>query len=197
MKKIAFLLPVCERKPGGGSKVMFEYANYFAGKGYNVTIYFCAWNLANKKIIPKLVRKSIAKKIVKIRPKWFKLNRNIKKKAIFSISDNEIGDNDVLITTNVVTVKDVAKLSESKGIKINLIQGLENWDVSDEELYETYNHLLYSRGERVMNSWVSQIFKSASLCIAFHSRTISRAFLGSSPSKILPSLIQIAAICSP
>lgn len=138
MNKIAFLLPVCERTPGGGSKIMFEYANYFAQKGYNVKIYFCAWKLFNKKHIPKWLKKSIQKFIVRIRPRWFKLDKKIIKKAIFSISDDEIDDNDVLITTNVVTVNDVAKLNDSKGIKINLIQGLENWTVTDRELFDTY-----------------------------------------------------------
>lgn len=159
MKKIAFLLPVCERKPGGGSKVMFEYANYFASKGYNVTIYFCTWNLVNKKMIPKFIRRTIANKIVKIRPTWFRLNKNIKKKSIFSISNNEIEDNDVLITTNVVTVKDVSKLSDSKGIKINLIQGLENWNVSDEELFDTYKLGLINIA---VANWLSKIVEDKS-----------------------------------
>lgn len=138
MKKIAFLLPVCEKTPGGGSKVMFEYANYFANNGYIVTIYFCAWKIGNKKRFPKFIQRILAKSIVKIRPRWFKLDKKIRKKAVFSISDNEIEDNDVLITTHVSTIKDVSKLKDSKGIKINLIQDLENWNVSDDELFETY-----------------------------------------------------------
>ena len=43
MKKIAFLLPVCERTPGGGSKVMFEYANYVANNG-DLNAVFSHWS---------------------------------------------------------------------------------------------------------------------------------------------------------
>lgn len=159
MKKIAFLLPVCERTPGGGSKVMFEYANYFANNGYIVTIYFCAWNLGNKKWIPKVIQRILAKTIVKIRPRWFKLHKNIRKKAIFSISDNEIEDNDVLITTHVSTIRSVSKLNKSKGIKINLIQGLENWNVSDDELFETYRLGLINVA---VASWIAKIVEDKS-----------------------------------
>lgn len=159
MKKIAFILPVCERTPGGGSKVMFEYANYFANKGDIVTIYFCAWNLANRKWIPKIIQRILAKTIVKIRPRWFKLHKSIRKKAIFSISDNEIGDNDVLITTYVSTIKDVSKLKDSKGIKVNLIQGLENWNVSNDELFETYRLGLINVA---VASWLAKIVEDKS-----------------------------------
>lgn len=41
MKKICFVLPEYSRKPGGGTKVVFEYANILAAEGCKVTI--CFW----------------------------------------------------------------------------------------------------------------------------------------------------------
>lgn len=39
MMKLNFILPFFPLKPGGGCKIMYEYANRFGEKGYDVQIY--------------------------------------------------------------------------------------------------------------------------------------------------------------
>jgi len=58
---------------------------------------------------------------------------------IKSVKDKYIADADVIITTWWATALEVGNLSDSKGKKINLIQGFEDWEGHSDLLYSSYN----------------------------------------------------------
>jgi glycosyltransferase involved in cell wall biosynthesis len=142
-------------KPSGGSKVVFQYANYLAEKpGYSVTIYFMADALLAKWKLPKMLQKMGARFLVRVRPKWFRLHASIKKKAIFEHDNTAIADGDIIVATGVKTAYPVAKLDDTKGKKYYFIQGYENWNCTDEYVLETYR--LGMRNITIA-SWLAEI----------------------------------------
>lgn len=77
--KVCFVLPKFSRKPIGGFKIVFEYANRLSQKGHKVAILFlneCAFDAWN---IPIMVKKKLSSFLTKIEPRWFKLDSSIKK----------------------------------------------------------------------------------------------------------------------
>ena len=63
--KVCFVLPKFSRKPIGGFKIVFEYANRLSQKGHKVAILF--------------LKKKLSSFLTKIEPRWFKLDSSIKK----------------------------------------------------------------------------------------------------------------------
>jgi glycosyltransferase involved in cell wall biosynthesis len=153
--KIGFILPVCMGKPSGGSKVVFQYANYLAESlGHTVTIYFDAVNLLYKYKLPNKIQRIGARILVYVRPRWFKLHPSIKKKALFEINNQTVMDGDIIIATGVPTAFPIAALDVSKGKKYYFIQGYENWVRSDEYVCSTYR---LGMKNIVIAKWLAEI----------------------------------------
>lgn len=55
LKTISFVLPAITKGPVGGHKIIFQYANLLAKKGYDITIYFEQGYPLEKYPIPKLI----------------------------------------------------------------------------------------------------------------------------------------------
>lgn len=127
------------RTPGGGYKIIYEYANALAEHGNDVTIYFNGSNMYKHIHIIRPIKRMLIKLSVAIRPRWFKLDTRIHKKAVFRYDNDTIEDADAIIATAIETSWQVAKLDASKGKKFYLIQGFENWHTSDEKVGESYN----------------------------------------------------------
>lgn len=128
MSKINFILPFYCVKAGGGTKIIFEYANRLAEQGYDVCIYHTNSLPYLKSRFP-LALKWLKNTILypKAKPTWFDFNDQIKSKHIKSISDETIRDADVTIGTWWSVAFEISKLNSFKGKKINLIQGYEVW----------------------------------------------------------------------
>lgn len=155
--KISFILNFYPRKPGGGMKVIHEYANYLADKGHDVTLYYeyCENNISNRYHLPGWVKLKIMKYNIEFKAMtWFELNKKIKRIAIRKINDLQIKDSDIIIATAVETAMPVANLTDSKGKKIYLIQDFENWYVSEKEVYETYSQDITNI---VVANWLKKI----------------------------------------
>ena len=135
---IGFILPGSSRFPCGGFKVVFEYANYFVSHGHNVTIYFNCINGLKRFHLPEFLRKICNTILVRKRPIWFDLHPSVRKVCVFGIRDETIADGDAIFATAVETAIDVANLSHTKGKKYYLIQGYENWNITDDEVKKTY-----------------------------------------------------------
>lgn len=137
--KICFVLPKFTRQPIGGYKIVFEYANRFIDEGNEVCIVFINEEALQQFKLPRFVRGIMASFITKIEPKWFPLNVNIKKySSTTSGYLKNVNDSDIVFATGIQTVE-IVKENFKKAKKFYLIQGYENWGVSEEYLWSTYN----------------------------------------------------------
>jgi len=137
-KKVNFILPFPTKRPNGGPKVMYTYANLLAEKGYSVQIYHSLNTSYTKYKKPYFIRAILHKLRKTSRPKWFELHESIKSFNVKRISDEYIPNADFIISTWWATALEVDKLSPKKGKKINLIQDYENWKGHEDLLLKSY-----------------------------------------------------------
>lgn len=136
MKKINFILPSLSTKPGGGTKIMYEYANRFAQKGYDVTIIHSIKRPFKKARTPTWLRYILLR--LKKKQTWFLFSPKVKTTLVKEIMDHNVPDADVVISTWWQMTYAVAGLSEKKGKKFNFIQDYEIWTGQEERVKESY-----------------------------------------------------------
>ncbi len=137
--KINFILPFKPRRPAGGFRVMYEYANRLAKKGYQVHLTFPVKTPYMKYRLPYFVRRILSKLEGFNRDKWFDFDARVTMSYVPMVKDKYVVDADVVIATWWSTVLEMGALSARKGKKINLIQGFENWEGHEGLLYSSYN----------------------------------------------------------
>src|SRR5688572_7407998 len=96
--RINIILPFPGTKPGGGLKVMYEYANRLHGKGHKVTILHSIRRPYKKMRSPLWWKQLLYKLRGVSRPKWFPLNENIVSVIVPEITDEHIPDGDILLS---------------------------------------------------------------------------------------------------
>lgn len=138
-KKINFILPFKPRRPAGGFKVMYEYANRLARIGYDVHLYFPIETPFMNYRLPYICRYILTIIEGFRRDKWFDFDQRITMSYIPSVKDKYIADADIVIATWWATAQEMGKLSKEKGKKINLIQGFENWEGNEDLLFKSYD----------------------------------------------------------
>lgn len=142
-KNVTFLLPEGSKKPVGGYKVVYEYANRLINDNYNVNIIFPAtllWKEQNLKNKIKGIKRYFLGKIFKERYlpyKWFPLNKNIRLYWVPSLEEKYIPKSDYIFATACQTAEYLNKYIKSSK-KYYLIQGYENWAFSEERLLKTW-----------------------------------------------------------
>ncbi|EFJ70008.1 glycosyltransferase, group 1 family protein [Lactobacillus paragasseri JV-V03] len=153
--RICFVLPGVARQPVGGYKMAFEYANRLVKENHEVLILYLNQDLLKNYSVPLIVKRKIAKILTKIEPKWFDLNKKIKKISNLDLDYKEkLGKLDVCIATSAEkTVEEVNKNLIAK-TKLYLIQDYENWNISDKELIATYK---LGFKNIVVAKWLKQI----------------------------------------
>lgn len=138
MKKINFILPSFPLRPGGGHKIMYEYANRLAKEGYDICIYHVFTILNVKYKLHWLKRIYIHLFYPKSVPAWFSFEKNVKCQHVELLTDENIRDADVSVSTMWATAVDMSKLSKNKGLKINLIQDYETWLGTEQQVHDSY-----------------------------------------------------------
>lgn len=137
---INFFISSCPKCAVGGVKVIYEYANYLAKRGHKVYVTFDGRQVFVRHFLPEIFRKIIVKiVIIGFRPNWFKLDNGIKKKVLFKLNSDSFVNADIIVATDVMSALPVSNLGKEKGKKIYLIQDFENWNCTDEDVYQTYN----------------------------------------------------------
>lgn len=120
--KITIVLPGPARKPMGGYRVIYEYADRLAGRGHHVCVVHDL-NVPYLDYKKPYALRCIAHRLAKGHiPGWFSFKNNVELKLVSRVTDRSIPDADVVIATWWGTAYSVAKLSKSKGRKFNLIQ---------------------------------------------------------------------------
>jgi glycosyltransferase involved in cell wall biosynthesis len=138
--KINILVPFLPFKPGGGLKVMFEYANHLTSLGHSVTLYYpIRVAFIKQHYIKALVKYLLYKKRAVAVLNWFPLNEKVRVKCVFTINNDSISDGDILFSTWWSLMFEVKKLSVSKGKVFNLIQDIEYWAGYEEEVKQSYS----------------------------------------------------------
>ena len=140
--KINIILPFFPRDPGGGSKIMYEYANRLAEIGYNVMVYstlttpYLHYSPLNPFPVRKLVSLLRDKNFPK--PTWFTFHDNIQFSFINRICNKTVRNANATITTWWALVEPLSLLDNLKGKKINIIQGYEIWEGNKELVDQSF-----------------------------------------------------------
>lgn len=142
MKYISFLLPAISNSPCGGYKVVYEYANYLACRGYDVSIIYPCYH-GNRKRLSELIKtiyRFIKYNFIKqFHQQWFPLNPNIKELIVPSLHRLFVPKADVYIATAIQTSYYLKKYSCTNSKRFYLIQDFEAWyGIPDDDVYKTY-----------------------------------------------------------
>ena len=151
--KICFVLPRFSRRPIGGYKIVFEYANRLSQAGYNVFLLFLNENTFVEFKIPKCLNKLCSNVMTQLEPTWFPLHKSIKKISGIETAQKKLINIDICIATGAETVE-VCESLFTTAKKFYLIQGLETWVMTEEELYRTFNAGFTNI---VVSSWLEKI----------------------------------------
>ncbi|WP_413668199.1 glycosyltransferase family 4 protein [Mucilaginibacter sp. Mucisp86] len=135
--KISVILPHVIRKPGGGTKIMYEFANQLHTLGHDVIVYNCIQTSPFKLSPFRLLLKRLYLLLFK-HPGWYKFNKGIKSIIIKEINNGDINDAEVIFFTGWSLTYDLQKLDNSKGQKFNLIQDLEFWTGDKKMIIDSY-----------------------------------------------------------
>ncbi|AOU98654.1 hypothetical protein BI364_12410 [Acidihalobacter yilgarnensis] len=135
--KITFVLPGAACNPVGGFKVVYEYANGLAQRGHDVVVVQPAvvqkagsafWLLAKT---ARYLQRSLDGSY---HPRaWFRLDRAVKVKWVYSLSERWIPEGDVIIATAWQTAEWIRTYGRSKGRQFYLIHDYEYFQVADSE----------------------------------------------------------------
>ena len=151
--KIAFILNGPSTVPIGGHKVVYEYANAMAQKGHKVTIYFDCEGGRNIYGIPPIVMYFRRWIIGKYKIKWFSLEKQISLCPCREINQQNVGKNDIIVTTAVVPAKKAYENLSKKNKIINLVQGYETWCLPEKDL-----QWIFKQGKKniVVAQWLKE-----------------------------------------
>ncbi len=137
--RINFILPFKPRRPAGGFRIMYEYANRLAKKGYDVHLTFPVKTRYMEYRLPYFLRCMLIYIEGFKTNRWFDFDDSVSMSYVPEVADKYIVDADVVVATWWSTVLEMGALSASKGKKVNLIQGYENWTGHEKELFDSYN----------------------------------------------------------
>ncbi|MCI9843866.1 glycosyltransferase family 4 protein [Flavobacterium pectinovorum] len=165
MKKIVFLLPGHGKKPIGGHKVVYEYANRFFNCGYEVSIIYGASCLFNKMSFYgqcySILRYFYFKLSKKYFPyKWFDLHKGISIKYTWDLNEKYV-EGDVVFATSMETAVSLNTYKKvSNKSKYYLIQDFEYWHWGKEEALKTW---YFDFNRIVISQWLKDMGDSLQL----------------------------------
>lgn len=144
---IVFLLPLAGTHPIGGYKVVYEYANFMAGRGSRVSVVhpaifridqpFGSLPLQSKlRTLGSYLRHRITGSYKPT--SWFQLHPAVELLWVRSLAAQHIPEADIVVATAWETSEWVADYPASKGRKFYLIQHLETWSGPRERVLATW-----------------------------------------------------------
>ncbi len=150
--KINIVLPDHAKRIYGGYSVLFCYANFLSKKGHEITIYYMVTDFMERKKIPPIIQRPVAKFLSNYYPRWYKLDKRINRVGI--LKEDDIVDGDVIIATEIRTIHLVSGLNNSKGKKVHFIQDHEVWLEKEELVNKTYGNGMTNI---VVSNWLKKI----------------------------------------
>jgi len=136
---ICFILPGQQRRPVGGYKIVFEYANRLAREGHNISLLFLNKTSLQTLRLPNIFKRMMTNVLTQIEPTWFPLDKRVKKISGLSRKlRKKIGNIDICISTAITTYSSMDQYFP-KTKHAFLIQGYETWMASEDELVKAYS----------------------------------------------------------
>ncbi|MBJ6746080.1 glycosyltransferase family 4 protein [Streptococcus sp. 121] len=154
--EITFCLPGMSRKPVGGFKIVFEFANRLVERGHQVNLVFMVDSSFSNIPFNLYFKDKFGKILSPWFPQWFKLNPKVKKIVTAYRDGRAFPDADFVFATAVETAKLVKNLPTRCGEKLYLIQDFENWKYSDDEVIDTYK---FGMKNIVISKWLLNVVK--------------------------------------
>ncbi len=158
MKKIVFLLPNNASKPVGGVKVVLEYANRLANDGFEVELVYGAttrWMkfgvLHTLYYLAQFIYQKLSGSYL---PRWFKLNKRVRQRLVWSHDRNRFSKEAKVIATAVDTAWYLNRYDLPAEQKYYFIQDFENWFVDDDFVRETYRYPMH---KIVVSQWLRKV----------------------------------------
>ncbi len=159
--RICFVLPANTNKATGGYKIVYEYANRLCNKGFDVSILYLNSFSLKRFYIPRIIKRVFFDFINCFEPRWFHLDKRIEKVSDFS--NKRLIDlykySAVVVATSAATTAKYVRYNFLTNKKIYLIQGKENWSLTEGELNETYR---LGMTNVVVSKWLKEIVDSVS-----------------------------------
>ena len=145
--KVTFVLPGFARKPIGGIRVVYNYANHLVARGHEVSVVHVALFRRYPRVgdgRPRAQTKELlggARDLVRSRPvgvSWQEIDPAVELLYVPVLADRYLPDADAVVATAWQTADGVARLSERKGRGCYLIQHHETWSGRAERVDETW-----------------------------------------------------------
>jgi glycosyltransferase involved in cell wall biosynthesis len=145
--KITFVLPLAGTHPIGGFKVVYEYANFLAGRGHTVSVVHTAIYRLDQplhRLGPRAAVRKLAEYIGhrlrgSYKPaSWFQIHPAVELLWVPTLAARHIPNADVAIATAWETAEWVAAYPAAKGRKFYLIQHLETWSGPEDRVLATW-----------------------------------------------------------
>jgi glycosyltransferase involved in cell wall biosynthesis len=162
---INIILPFPVTKPGGGAKIMYEYANRLYERGHQICIYHSIKRPFKRSKTPTWMKQIVFFFRGVARPQWFPLHKNILCKIVPEISDRYIKDADIIFSTWWQMAYAISLLDNSKGKKVNLIQDYENWGGQQTLVDESYKLPIHNM---VISCYLKKLVEEKSGVSTFH-----------------------------
>jgi glycosyltransferase involved in cell wall biosynthesis len=154
--RIAFLLPGQSRRPAGGFKVVYEYANRLTRRGHAVSVVH-PWDCAPPSSPRAALDAGLGALRLRLRGRgiapWFELDPRVGLRAVAYPAASKLPEFDALIATAWHTAPWVAAAA-GEGRGFYLIQGYETWDGEVERVRETWRLPLR---KVVISRWLEEI----------------------------------------
>jgi len=154
MKDVIFILPSAGNKPVGGYKVVYEYANRLAKRGWKVSIGYDCRHIGDGLHMPNFIKKKLVSVLGETRrilyPRWFHLASEINKFCIYNNNKKIESANGV---ATACTTADIVYNNNFEN-KLYLIQGYETWADSESSVKATYR---LDMKNIVISSWLKNI----------------------------------------
>lgn len=135
--KVCFVLPQMLKKPVGGYKMVYQYANGLCLKGHEVYILYLNEKALQRFPMPSFLRKIAIHYFTQIEPKWFSLDKDIKKLSSLDNNEQVLNKMEIAIATGADTIYRTMDMFRNAR-KYYFIQGYETWLFSEEDLFKTY-----------------------------------------------------------
>lgn len=136
--KICFVLPQMLRKPVGGYKMVYEYANRLSDEGHHVGILFLNDDALKRFPLPSYMRKYAIKAFTEFEPRWFKLNKLVKK---YSSTESDVFGKldkyELVFATHISTVEPIYRFFPHVH-KAYFIQDYETWEDAEDKVLRSY-----------------------------------------------------------
>lgn len=161
--RITFVLPSWTRKPSGGARVVYQYANGLAARGHVVTVVHAAflepWQYPHRLSIhrePKVVARGVVDLVGRrpTAPEWQEIDPRVHLEYVSTLSPAHVPDGDVVVATAWRTAESVNRYPATKGAKHYLIQHYETWDAPKWRVDHTWRAPLR---KVVIAGWLAEV----------------------------------------